>query len=132
MASEIRPRHFDAVVDFYDRQQATNEAYQPRPTARIDGSGDYSSLDVVAWFKAHGQYHEQVEPGKHYVRCPWEAEHSDGIDAQVKDSVIWEADGGWPTFYCSHAHCEGRTIRNVMEVWGDADAFCTKVWRATQ
>jgi hypothetical protein len=117
------------VADFYARQQKTVEAYQPRPDARIDGSGDYRTLDVVSWFQAHGEYHGQAEPGKHYVGCPWEDQHSDGIDAQVTDTVIWEADGNWPTFHCSHAHCEGRTIRDVMAVWGDADAFCARFWK---
>jgi hypothetical protein len=125
---QIRPKHFETVADFYASQQKTVEAYQPRPAARIDGDGDYSTLDVVSWFRSHGQYHEQAEPGKHYVRCPWEAEHSDGVDAQVKDTVVWDADGNWPTFFCSHAHCEGRTIRDVMSVWGDADAFCGRRW----
>ena len=124
---QIRPRNFEAVVNFYDRKQKPREAYQ-RPAARSDGSGDYSTLDVVAWFKAHGQYHEPADLGKHYVRCPWEAEHSDGIDAQRKDTVIWEAEHVWPTFHCSHAHCEGRTIRDVMSIWGDADAFCARRW----
>jgi hypothetical protein len=126
---QVRPRHFDVVVEFYARQQKTVEA-DHRPAVKIDGDGDYSTLDVVRWFQVHGQYHKPTgDHGKHFVRCPWESEHSDGIDAQVTDTVVWEAEGNWPTFHCSHAHCEGRTIRDVLQVWGDADQFCGQAWR---
>jgi hypothetical protein len=45
--------------------------------------------------------------------------------------VIWEADGEkWPTFHCSHAHCHGRKIEDVMSLWGDADRFCGRAYTA--
>ena len=44
-------------------------------------------------------------------------------------TVAWPAtDGGWPTFHCSHDHCQGRRLLDVMQVWGDADAFCARAW----
>jgi hypothetical protein len=60
------------------------------------------------------------------VRCPWDAEHSSIDSDHSTATVIWESDGGWPTFHCSHDHCDGRTIRDVMAIWGDADAFCAR------
>lgn len=90
------------------------------------GSGDYRTLDAVRWFRAHGAYKRWLPDGKHAVRCPWGHEHTTTSPTGT-DTVIWErGDSGWPTFHCSHAHCEGRTLRDVMALWDDADAFCAK------
>lgn len=100
-----------------------------RPVLTVRGNGDYRTLDVVTWLRTHGFYKRHIEGGKHAVICPWVEEHSSADRDQNTDTVIWESDGGWPTFYCSHAHCDGRTIRDVMELLGDADAFCARRWR---
>jgi hypothetical protein len=93
------------------------------------GRGDYKTLDVVTWFKHHGCYKRlSAQPGKHYVICPWVFEHSSADSPEKTDSIIFEADGGWPGFYCSHAHCEGRTIRDVLRLWRDADHFCSRTY----
>ncbi len=93
------------------------------------GDGDYSTLDAPAWFAAHDHYRRSLWAGKHAVRCPWVGEHSTPDDPLDTSSVIFENAGtGWPAFHCSHAHCDGRTITHVMELWGDADHFCMKLW----
>lgn len=95
------------------------------------GSGDYSTLDAVSWFSAHGLYKRHIGSGKHAVTCPWVGEHSTKDHANGSDTVIWErGNSGWPSFNCSHAHCEGRTLRDVLEVLPGADDFCSKTWRA--
>jgi hypothetical protein len=120
------------------------EAQAPKPAPRVTslavngtargsvrgGRGDYSTLDVVAWFTAHGGYGRDLGGGKHAVKCPWHDQHSDERDATASDTVIFEPDreGGWPEFHCSHAHCKGRQIREVITLWGDADKFCAKQW----
>lgn len=98
------------------------------PSAAELGSGDYRTLDVVAWFRAHDLYGKPGnEAGKHNVACPWSAEHSDNRDAEDSDTVVWEAAGDqWPRFHCSHAHCAGRRLEDVMRLLGDADRFCSK------
>lgn len=90
------------------------------------GCGDYTTLDVVGWFDAHGMYQYHIEGNVHSVRCPWEEEHTTSSN---NDTVIFEADGGWAGFACKHAHCEGRDIRDVMALLGDADAYCHRLWR---
>ncbi len=93
----------------------------------VDGRGDYASLDVVAWFQSHDAYRGALPEGKHAVACPWIDEHS---TTGTTDTVVWTtSDSGWPTFHCSHDHCHGRALRDVMALWGDADQFCTKEWR---
>lgn len=93
---------------------------------RVSGRGDFSTLDVCAWFRAHGLYVGHVADNVHEVGCPWEGEHS---SASPRDTVVFSDDGsGWPGFFCHHAHCAGRTIRDVMRMWGDADAWCARPW----
>lgn len=94
------------------------------------GTGDYTTLDMVGWFKAHGAYGRPLGGDKHAVLCPWVNEHSEQRPADYSDTVVWEAAGGrWPSFFCSHAHCEGRGIRDVLEVWDDADRWCSQPFR---
>jgi hypothetical protein len=88
------------------------------------GQGDYKTLNALAWFQAHGAYARALKDGKHAVVCPWSGEHT---THSPTSTVIWAHGGsGWPTFHCSHAHCEGRTLVDVMRLWGDADAFCAQ------
>jgi hypothetical protein len=90
------------------------------------GKGDYATLDVVTWFKSHGLYKEALkgQSHKHAVTCPWKGEHQSGN--RFADSIIYEAcNGGWPGFFCHHSHCQGRNIRDVMALLGDADAYCS-------
>lgn len=103
----------------------------PRPAqAPIRGSGDYTTLDVVGWFETHGHYRRTLGDGKHAVKCPWDHEHSMPSDGRDRGTVIWDrGESGWPTFHCSHAHCDGRRLVDVIALWGDADAYCSTAWR---
>lgn len=100
----------------------------PRTAAHreFDGCGDYATLNVVAWFTARGHYIGHLEDNKHAVRCPWSDTHTSASPPTGSDSIIYTADHSWPGFYCHHAHCAGRDIRDVLELWGDADAFCLR------
>jgi len=70
------------------------------------------NLDVVSLFSKNGLYlRETNDPGKHWVHCPWESEHSFVGDT---DSVIWE--GEWPSYHCSHNSCQGRDISDVIAI----------------
>ena len=96
------------------------------PSVPIQGRGDFTTLDVIGWFRAHGSYQRELADGKHTVDCPWGDEHT---TTSTTGTVVWETGGaGWPTFHCSHAHCDGRSILDVMRLWGDADRFCAQGW----
>ena len=97
-----------------------------RTSPTYGGSGDYASLDIVAWFRAHGHYIRPLEGNKHAVLCPWASEHSSASPPGGGDSIIFEADHSWPGFYCHHDHCRGRGIGELLESWGDADQFCAR------
>lgn len=93
------------------------------------GRGDFTSLNARAWFASRGAYKRELGAGKHAVSCPWVFEHSGESGPMDTSTVIWDAEPGlWPTFHCSHQHCAGRSIRDVMARWGDADAFCSREW----
>lgn len=95
------------------------------------GKGDYSTLDAVAWFKAKGLYiKEHDTSGKHYVKCPFASGHTGGKQGDT-DTVLWQEDGKWPTFHCSHNHCSGKGITDVIRELGDADDFCGRMFNET-
>lgn len=139
VASIVIPERWDAVAPM--QVEAMAHMYAEREQRRVPrqsitrrsappGSGDYRTLDVVVWFAAHGAYKRQIGADKHAVTCPWASEHSTEDDPSGTDTVIWEADRGlWPSFHCSHAHCEGRTIGDVLALWGDVDGFCSTQWQ---
>jgi len=129
---QVTQRQVAQLASYYARQQPSRKPTPESSSSPINGRGDYRTLDVVAWFQAHGLYKRPLPPGKHAVTCPWADEHSTPDHPEGTDSVIWEGDGGWPTFHCSHAHCEGRGIREVMQILGDADHFCGQQWQGGQ
>ena len=128
---QVAPRDIERLANFYSSIHSTAEPDStiasvpgPRSVHSFEGDGDYASLDVVAWFGAHGHYLHPIEDNKHAVRCPWTDEHTS--TGSRNDSIIYEADHSWPGYFCHHAHCEGRDIRQVLEIWGDADQFCSR------
>lgn len=105
------------------------------PAARLGdfagGAGDYRTLDAAAWFAAHGAYKRPLAGGKHAVVCPWHGEHSDpdaNLTQQDTSTVLFPASSAdrFPSFHCSHLHCTGRTIIDVIRLWGDADRYCAR------
>ena len=93
------------------------------------GRGDYATLDVVSWFISHDCYRRPSEKARiHFVVCPWNDQHTTTC-ANGTDTIIFEADVGWPGFNCSHGHCAGRNIRDVLDLWRDADDYCSQLWR---
>jgi putative DNA primase/helicase len=103
------------------------EGERRRAVLPAGARGDYRTLDAVALFTAHGLYGRELEAGKHAVLCPWVHEHTEQREADFGDTVIWEAAGGaWPTFFCSHSHCAGRGMADVIAKLGDADRYCAQ------
>lgn len=125
---QVTRKQIDSLANYFARTNtATKKPCNSHKT--ISGSGDYASLDIVAWFSAHGLYQHHIQENMHDVMCPWEAEHS---SSSPGDTVIFEADGKWPGFHCNHGHCVDRKIGDVINLLGDADQFCTQTWRATR
>ena len=107
------------------KPQPAPARHKPQPGSFAAGRGAYATLDVAAWFAAHGHYHQPgPRLGMHFVRCPWESTHTTPSPPNRADVCIWEAGHAWPSFHCKHAHCASRTIRDVMAAWGDSDNFC--------
>ena len=127
----VSPQLVERLANAYARRSVTMATPAARAAApRPAGRGDYSTLDVRAWFTAHGAYRRALGAGKHAVACPWTHEHSSEPGPMDTSTVAWEAEPGlWPSFHCSHAHCAGRGIRDVMARWADADAYCAAEWR---
>lgn len=130
----VSPRAIERLASRYARRPESRATARSGPSAgrpRVAGAGDYSTLDVVSWFKAHSAYRRSLGEGKHAVACPWSGEHSTESGPMDTSTVIWDArPGAWPTFHCSHAHCDGRSLRDVLALWADADGFCATAWRA--
>lgn len=130
----VDPRKLDALANVYaKRNELIVPPSRPKPPpipARRDGlRGDLKTLDVIAWFAAHDAYLRPLGRGKHAVSCPWSHEHSTQGGPLDSSTVAWEAQSdAWPSFHCSHAHCQGRRIRDVLDLWADADGFCSGSW----
>lgn len=87
------------------------------------GEGDFSTLDVVEWFKALGLYLFHIKDGMHAVVCPWAHEHT---SYSATSTVIYEPNTGWAGFDCKHDHCDGRQITDVFELLEYPHKFCRK------
>lgn len=125
----VSPRKVAALADHYARALRPQQVMPAQArSGAMTGAGDYSTLDVCAWFAAHGGYRRPLGQGKHAVACPWTHEHSSEPHPGDTSTVCWEANGNWPTFHCSHAHCEGRSMRDVLALWADADSHCSRAW----
>jgi hypothetical protein len=81
---------------------------------RVTNTKHIKTLDAVSLFGSKGLLlGESYDAGKWFVTCPWAYEHS--YTGQT-DSVVWQQD--FPTFHCSHSHCSGRTMTDVIALWG--------------
>jgi hypothetical protein len=102
------------------------------PASVARGRGDYLKLDVFSWFAAHGcdPVEYPAKAGAYDVTCPWSDQHTDPDSRTAGCTLIWEAHGKcWPNFHCKHAHCSGRAIEDVMQLWQDADIYCRALYR---
>jgi hypothetical protein len=85
------------------------------PSSGIDARDSYlgAAFEAMAWL---GDVHSD---GRRNVRCPWVHEHSDGRgDGRDSSTVIFARAQGATLggFGCVHAHCTGRTWRDVLAV----------------
>jgi hypothetical protein len=87
-------------------------------------TGNYSGRGrLVEAFDKHGWLGHEIEPGKLAARCPWESTHTMGSTFDTS-TVIYVADssrGDLGTFYCSHGHCQDRTVKEVIAEFSDEE-----------
>ncbi len=103
---------------------------------------DLRTLDLAKVMDGFGMLGECLgaDERKWSVRCPWEHEHSGGAgDAPGSGTVIFNRPETMPGFRCLHAHCAGRTIKDLLE-WLDglkpgvvaANCRAVRVWSPGQ
>jgi hypothetical protein len=121
---QVSHKQVEHLAHYFAQQLQPKQAVRSSQSTakRLTGRGDYNTLDIVSWFASHGLYEHHVEDNIHAVVCPWEHEHS---ESNPNDTLIFEDPDGWGGFYCHHSHCQGRNLRDVMEMLGDADTFCS-------
>lgn len=120
------------------RWQFLVETFKAPVQARSKGRGDVTTLDVEAFARDLGIYGRRI-PGvdnlgrvRHTIQCPWHELHTLKGTARESGTVLFEPkDDGPPAFDCQHAHCQTKTISDVMR-WaeeqkhGVIDAHCAK------
>lgn len=76
---------------------------------------------VVGALKARGFYKTPLGAGKHDITCPWDQEHTDGLDT---GAAYFEPDELYPLggFCCQHSHREKFHIRQLLEFLGVRNA----------
>ncbi len=100
---------------------------------------DLRTLDLVAVMREIKCLGPCLDPdsSKWAVKCPWSDDHADAKKgAPGSDTAIFNALETMPGFACLHAHCEKRTIRDLIE-WceqqrpGIIGKHCsgTRVWK---
>ena len=125
---QVKPRYIAEVAEHFRDQLPKAPVRAAARNPYVGRGADYRSLDIVALFRGSGLYFRQdsIRPEKHYVRCPWEGEHSSVADKYSKSTVIFETPSSqWPNFYCAHDHCANRSIRDVVQHF-DVSAFCSR------
>jgi hypothetical protein len=103
----------DAVVATTLSRRTVRRAKTPSFVHAGDGVLFYA-------FRARGWMGGVLSEGKWAVVCPWESQHSKG--GRFDSSTVLYAPGhgerlGW--FHCSHQHCQGRGIREVLRLFSD-------------
>lgn len=67
-------------------------------------------------FLAAGWLGDRIDSARVSVRCPWATDHTSEPGARDTSSVLFAPSGdrtlGW--FHCSHSHCAGRSIEDVL------------------
>jgi hypothetical protein len=70
----------------------------------------------------------ELEPGKWTVACPWEASHTKGT-AHDGSTVLFAPRAGshlgW--LHCSHAHCTGRDVRDVLPLFTEDELAAARL-----
>jgi len=102
----------DAIFGASEALKPPKPKPAPAKRKRSNEKG-FHNFDVVGLFSQMGMYKRSLGDGKHAVTCIQCDRHSDHDHKDKTDTVIWE--GEWPQYHCSHAHCEGVSIHDVID-----------------
>lgn len=82
---------------------------------RAPSDGAVTDGFLGAAFREAGWLGRDLGGGKAAVRCPWEDEHTSG-SRYDSSTVVFAPAAGKRTghFHCSHSHCQGRTLSDVL------------------
>lgn len=111
-----------ALVELYRETTAATDRECPvrhRRDAEMVGCGE--GILFYA-FQARGWLGDEIDGGKWAVQCPWEASHTKGECFDTSTILFAPGDGdatGW--FYCSHMHCQGRGLSDVLALFTPAE-----------
>jgi hypothetical protein len=103
-----------------------NQNNKKQNSERENCLGDIRSLNIVLLFQNNGLYHKPLKDHIHVVTCPWSDHHTTGTNGDTS-TIIFEGNGqSWPGFYCKHAHCTDRAIKDILEFFGndEIDKHC--------
>ncbi len=79
--------------------------------------GDLKTLDISGLFESRRLGAIDKGGGQFEVECPWADQHTTGGEAAYIKATDPER-GLFPTFFCHHHHCEGRTFEDVLAFFG--------------
>ena len=91
---------------------------KPAPKSRASQPISAPSGDgwLVTAFRAAGWIGDPTATGCVAAKCPWSSSHTSGRDYDSSTVLVPPRAGssmGW--LHCSHAHCQGKTLRDVID-----------------
>jgi hypothetical protein len=92
---------------------------RPRGPALASTGADAAVSVFGEIFSAMGWIGDLLPDGRRCVRCPWLHQHSDGRgDGHDTSTILFpRAEGSvLGSFRCSHAHCSGRSWKDVLDL----------------
>jgi hypothetical protein len=111
------------LVQLYQQVRARVEAEAARALAHRRagihaGAAQAGAGLLYHLFQGRGWIDQELSPGKWSVLCPWEAQHTTGQPYDTS-TVLFAPHAGeaWGWWHCSHAHCAGRTIHDVLALF---------------
>jgi hypothetical protein len=90
-------------------------ARQGGPQSERGAGGPVESSFLYAVFAAAHMLGRRIDGTRQSVTCPWAAEHTTGAPGDTSTILFAPTEGrtlGW--LHCSHSHCEGRSVEEVL------------------
>jgi len=111
----VRMVHADPSTSYsIDEVLAANGATSHTPPPRTGAAGG----PVLDALRSRGLVKRSLGDGRHELTCPWVASHTDTVDGGTVYFEPSADNGGAGGFRCQHAHCAGRTIRDLRALLG--------------
>jgi predicted P-loop ATPase len=120
---EVSPAEFEALWQGLQASLGVEAAATARSTVRptVERVAGDANDPLVDWLADQGWVRSWGADGVAHIRCPFEAEHTDGPDgSETASSYFPRGVGGFELghFKCLHAHCIGRTDQQFLDGLG--------------